>query len=124
MPCLRVPAPRRSAATMITWLLIAIITLTIVIAYKGHGPFTFVMAGLCVFLIYSIPALLQLKTLFSYESKDFRYLADAGQQSGYVVFTAWAAVAVTLLIAAATRKGGRRLKLSSAELESGPYWNA
>lgn len=109
---------------MITWLLIAIITLTIVIAYKGHGPFTFVMAGLCVFLIYSVPALLQLKTLFSYESNDFRYLAEAGQQSGFVVFTAWATVAVTLLIAAATRKSGRRLNLAASGQRSSLYPNA
>lgn len=107
---------------MITWLLIAIIALTIVIAYRGHGPFTFVMAGLFVFFIYSIPALLQLKTLFSYESKDLRYLAGSGQDSGFVMFTAWAAVAVTLLIAT-VRKSGRASNSAVPGQRSGPYLN-
>lgn len=88
---------------MIGWLLILVIALTIAVAYKGHGPFTFVMAGLGVFFVYSIPAILQLKTLFSYESKDLRYLAEAGPESGLVMLTAWATVALTLLITATWR---------------------
>lgn len=91
---------------MMTWLLIAVIALTIAIAYRGHGPFTFVMAGLGVFFVYSIPAVLQLKTLFSYESNDLRYLAAASQEAGLVMLTAWLAVAATLMVTA-TRKGRR-----------------
>lgn len=107
---------------MITWLLIAIIALTFVIAYRGHGPFTFVMAGLCVFFVYSIPAVLQLKTLFSYESNDLRYLAQAGQEAGFVIFTAWAAVAATLLIALA-RKVRHTPAVTLPVRRNGPYTN-
>lgn len=108
---------------MISWLLIVVIALTIAVAYKGHGPFTFVMAGLGVFFVYSIPAILQLKTLFSYESKDLRYLAEAGPEAGLVMLTAWATVAVTLLIAGTWRT--RRLPVSvMSGQRARPYPNA
>ncbi|MBK1869595.1 hypothetical protein [Taklimakanibacter albus] len=108
---------------MIGWLLIAVIALTIAVAYKGHGPFTFVMAGLGVFFVYSIPAILQLKTLFSYESKDLRYLAEAGPESGLVMLTAWATVAVTLLITTGWKS--RRAPASAISGQRGrPYLNA
>ncbi|MFZ5672247.1 MAG: hypothetical protein ACOZAM_04710 [Pseudomonadota bacterium] len=107
---------------MMTGLLIAVIALTFVIAYRGHGPFTFVMAGLGVFFVYSIPAVLQLKTLFSYESNDLRYLAPAGLEAGFVMFTAWAAVAATLLVAVA-RKARRAPPVVLPGQRSGPYAN-
>jgi hypothetical protein len=108
---------------MIGWLLIVVIALTIAVAYRGHGPFTFVMAGLGVFFVYSIPAILQLKTLFSYESKDLRYLAEASPESGLVMFTAWTTVAVTLLIAATWRP--RRVPASMMPGQRArPYPNA
>lgn len=108
---------------MISWLLIVVIALTIAVAYKGHGPFTFVMAGLGVFFVYSIPAILQLKTLFSYESKDLRYLAEAGPEAGLVMLTAWATVAVTLLIAGTWRTRRVPVSVMSGQ-RARPYPNA